>query len=425
MVRLTRRKWLKTSVGGVALLGIGTQSAWLSNRPALAAEALRRSTRSDKQGNIVVVIQLAGGNDGLNTVVPYADDVYARSRPTLRLDARQVLRITDYLGFHPRLKSLARHFEQGRLSIVQGVGYPNPSQGHFESMRVWQTADGKPSHLATGWLGRAADVLSAVSPEAVPALFVGTIRQPFTLNAARTIVPSIREAKDLELRPPAGLSYAAYIQLLEQSVSASHGADGQLVEHVARVTAAACDQLRKVQTALDAPKPPQGYPPIELAMHLRTVAQLIRAELGVRIYCVELGGEEPGGFDNHAVQRDNHAALLEQLAESVAAFLADLQRDGLLDRVLLMSYSEFGRTIQENGRRGTDHGSAACMILAGGRVRGGLVGEHPNLLETENGGLKHHTDFRQVYAAVLRDWLGLDPTVVLGRGYKPLDGLIA
>jgi len=437
---LTRRDWLKRAAGSAALLGFGPQSQLFScgsasafgGRSASAAEHFRYSAQPDKQGNIpekqgniLVVVQLAGGNDSLNTVVPYADDVYARSRPTLRLDGRQVLKINDYLGFHPRLKALARHYEQGSVSIVQAVGYPSPSQGHFESMRIWQTADTKPTHLATGWLGRVCDVLAAASPGALPALFVGSIRQPFTLNAGRAIVPSIGGPGELWLRAPAGLSDSAYIERVEQLASAPRGSDGPLAEHVARMTATACTQVRKIQKVLADSQQPRGYPPIELARHLQTVAQLIRAELGIRIYCVELGGEEPGGFDNHAAQRDNHAALLGQLAESVAAFLDDLRRDRLLERVLLMTYSEFGRTIQENGRRGTDHGSGACMFVAGGKIKGGLLGEHPSLLEKENGGLKHSIDFRRLYATVLRHWLGVDPEAVLGRGYRPLAGLIA
>jgi uncharacterized protein (DUF1501 family) len=145
--------------------------------------------------------------------------------------------------------------------------------------------------------------------------------------------------------------------------------------------------------------------------------------LGIRVFYTELGGEEPGGFDNHANQRDNHASLLRQLSESLSAFVGDLRRDKLLDRVLLMTFSEFGRTVEENGRRGTDHGSAAPMFLVGGRVKGGLAGRHPSLTDLEKGGLKHHTDFRQVYATVLERWLGIDSRKVLGRQFEPLDVL--
>ena len=167
------------------------------------------------------------------------------------------------------------------------------------------------------------------------------------------------------------------------------------------------------------------YPPFGLARDLRTVAQLIRADIGIRIFFAELGGGGIGGFDNHANQLGNHCALLHQLAESVAAFIYDLQRDKQLDRVLLMTFSEFGRTVKENGRRGTDHGAAAPMFLAGGKVKGGLVGTHPSLTDLDKGALKMHTDFRRVYATVLDRWLGFESEAVLGGRFQPLDILKA
>jgi len=162
------------------------------------------------------------------------------------------------------------------------------------------------------------------------------------------------------------------------------------------------------------------YPPLQLAQTLRTVAQLIRADVGIRVFLTELGGAGFGGFDNHAGQRDNHAALLHQLSESVTAFVRDLHRDGLLSRVLLMTFSEFGRTVSENGRRGTGHGAAAPAFLAGGKVRGGLVGSHPSLTDLEQDAPKPHTDFRRLYATVLDHWLGFNSEAILGQRFEPL-----
>jgi uncharacterized protein (DUF1501 family) len=167
------------------------------------------------------------------------------------------------------------------------------------------------------------------------------------------------------------------------------------------------------------------YPQSEFAQMLKSIAQLIRADLGIRILVTELGGEEPGGWDTHAVQFANHAALLKQMSEGVAAFAAELKRDRLLDRVVLVTYSEFGRTVVENGRRGTDHGSAAPMFLVGGKLKGGLVGPHPSLAQLEGGGVKHHTDFRRVYAALLEGWLGWPSQPILGGDYAPLDVFMA
>lgn len=167
-----------------------------------------------------------------------------------------------------------------------------------------------------------------------------------------------------------------------------------------------------------------GYPPLALAQNLRTIAQLIRADLGTRIYVTELGGDGFGGFDNHANQAPNHAALLHHLSESLAAFADDLSRTGLLDRVLLMTYSEFGRTVAENGRRGTDHGDAAPMFVVGGRLKERLVGRHPSLSDLDRGRLKFHTDFRSVYATLLDRWLGVDSIAVLGERFPPVERLL-
>jgi uncharacterized protein (DUF1501 family) len=163
------------------------------------------------------------------------------------------------------------------------------------------------------------------------------------------------------------------------------------------------------------------YPSLPLAGMLRTIAQLIRADVGIRIYYTELGGDQPGGFDNHASQRDNHASLLRQLSQSTSALADDLRRSGHWNRVLVMTFSEFGRTVAENGRRGTDHGSAAPMLLAGGKLRGGLAGKHPDLAETEQGGVRHHTDFRRVVATVLDRWLRVDSRAILSGAFEPLD----
>ena len=202
-------------------------------------------------------------------------------------------------------------------------------------------------------------------------------------------------------------------------VGAAHPTD--LLQFLRQRTIDARAKNERIEAVL---KTPAGdYPSFGLARDLRTVAQLIRADIGIRIFFVELGGGGLGGFDNHANQLGNHCALLNQLAESVAAFVYDLKRDKQLDRVLLMTFSEFGRTVKENGRRGTDHGAAAPLFLAGGRVKGGLIGPHPSLTDLDKGALKVQTDFRRVYATVLDRWLGFESKPVLGGRFEPLDVL--
>lgn len=383
----SRRNFLKTSAG--AALGAMTTGSISFAAPA-------KPTRGD---TVVVALQLAGGNDGLNTVVPYADDNYAKNRRTLRLSADEVRKIAPGIGLHPAMAGFERLFKEGRLTVVQGVGYPNPDGGHPSSTRIWQTGDREDPRRETGWLGRAADALSAAGAD-VPAVFVGETPFPFTMHAKTAIVPSIRRTEDLLISdqtpisrdPPAGNS----------------------------LLAAALEMNRRIDRA-SKQAPGASYPDIQLASSLRTVAQLIRAEVGIRIYHVELGGAGIGGFDNHAGQRDNHAALLGQLSQSVAAFVDDLAACRLLDRVVLMTFSEFGRTLAENGRRGTDHGSAAPVFLAGGKLVGGFVGKHPDISKPiAGGGIQYHTDFRRIYAALLDPWLGLDSKAILGKPFEPL-----
>ena len=360
---------------------------------------------------VLVIVQLSGGNDGLNTVVPYADDEYARNRPTLRLPPKDVHKIDSYLGFHPRMAALSRLYKEGHLSILHGVGYPNSDRDHDGAMRNWHTAEPDDPDCQTGWLGRAADSVWNTSQKDTPAVFVGPIVQPFGLRAEHVIVPSIQSPGDLTLDSKPG----------EFQRDAPDKND-DLLRFVAECTARAQANSQRIE-AVTKTTGGTEYPAFRLAGTLRTVARLIRADVGIRIFFTELGGGGIGGFDNHANQLGNHCALLGQLSESLAAFVDDLEKDKLLDRVVLMTISEFGRTVKENGRRGTGHGASAPVFLAGGKLKGGRVGSHPSLTDLDNGALKFHTDFRRLYATVLDRWLGFDSRPVLGKQYQPLDVL--
>jgi len=281
------------------------------------------------------------------------------------------------------------------------------------------------TNCQTGWLGRALDKHCDPTAAHDPAVFVGRIARPLALNAERVFVPSVRSLEECTLKVvggsgagqpeqqlPAGKAETArpgngnpLLDFVQDGIRSAHTASGKVAEVAGRSTSG------------------RTYPPFQLAQSLRIVAQLIRAELGIRVFFTELGGGSPGGFDNHANQLGNHDALLRELSESVAALADDLKHDRLLDRVVLMTFSEFGRTLVENGRRGTGHGEAAPMFLVGGALRGGLVGPHPNLTDLRKGSPKFHTDFRRVYATMLDGWLGLDSQAVLGRRFEPLDVL--
>jgi uncharacterized protein (DUF1501 family) len=309
------------------------------------------------------------------------------------------------------MEGFYRLYRDGLLTIVQGVGYPDADRNHPGGMHNWHTANPRAPKTQTGWLGRAADRLWKPGEASVPAMFVGAIPQPFASNAERVIVPSVRSPREL---------VSPNIQSAKRE--AATGSDSAWLSSLRQATAQVQANNRRIEAAMTA-SARGDYPQLVLAEELRAIAQLIRADLGVRIFFTELGGGNIGGFDNHAGQLGNHCSLVHQLSESVAAFIHDLQRDKLHERVLLMTCSEFGRTVRENGRRGTDHGLAQPVFLAGGRLKGSLCGAHPSLTDVEKDGLKFHTDFRRVYATALDRWLGLDSRDILGAAFEPLDAL--
>lgn len=408
----SRREFLKSVLGASTLVSLSSAVPAFLERSALAAS---RSQPTDD--TVLVVVQLSGGNDGLNTVVPYADDVYARSRSTLRLTSNEVHKIDSQLGFHPQMQPFERLLGDGQLTVVQGVGYPNSHRGHNEALLDWHTARPGEVNCQTGWLGRAIDLMARRDDASVPGALVAPIQLPFALNAERAVVPRIRSAEQLTLQAAEG-QRQAFLKAVEQSETES---GNPLADLLRRGTLAAHASSRQVDAVLRQASQMSEYPSFTLAKHLKTIAELIRADLGVRIFFTEPSSGGIGGFDNHANQRDNHAALLREIALSVAAFVDDLKQAGLLDRVLLMTFSEFGRTVSENGRRGTGHGAAAPVFLAGGRLKGELVGPHPSLTDLEGDAPKHHTDYRRVYAMALEQWLGFDSAAVLGAEYEPLD----
>jgi uncharacterized protein (DUF1501 family) len=411
----TRRDFLKATLGASTLLSFTPAAPNFPARSLMAA-----ASRRDERDTVLVVVQLSGGNDGLNTVVPYGDDEYARNRPTLRLPPKDLHKINSLMGFHPRMGAFKRLYQEGHLSIVQGVGYPNSDRSHDNSMRIWHTADPDNLGRQTGWLGRAVDSIWDSNSTNTPAVFVGPIAQPFGLNAENVVVPSVRSPGDfIDQEMPGYMERQSQGKRAAELSRDDH--DNPLLDFLQHCASNAYANSRRIETVTKTATNTAEYPPFRLAGSLRTVAQLIRANIGIRIFLTELGGGGIGGFDNHANQLGNHCALLHQLSESVAAFVHDLKKDKLLDQVLLMTFSEFGRTVKENGRRGTGHGAAAPIFLAGGKLKGRLVGAHPSLTDLDNGALKFAIDFRRVYATILDQWLGFKSRIVLDRQFEPLD----
>jgi uncharacterized protein (DUF1501 family) len=405
---ITRRDFLKSS----SMIALGaTVPSFLSKTAAQAPLANRPGGRD----TILVVVQLTGGNDGLNTVIPYADPNYARLRPTLRQGRDQVRRIDDQIGLHPSLSAMADLLQDQSLAIVQGVGYPNPSQSHFRSMDIWQAASTE-RDLTEGWIGKALRHIPAASSFHLASTNEAA---PLALTGSPVRVPSITSLADFQLRIEAagGADRRAQQRVIETSAApASANPSGALLDFVQRTAVNTYASSHRLQELGRTYQPRVPYPNSALAGHLRLAAQLIDAGLGARLFYVTLDG-----FDTHAGQAAPHANLLRELSEAISAFYRDLSGRGHRDRLLVMTFSEFGRRAQENGSRGTDHGSAAPMFLIGGRVKAGLIGAHPSLTNLEDGNLRHHTDFRQVYASLLDSWLGVPSRQVLGREFQPVD----
>ena len=408
----TRRNFLKATIGTSTLLSLSPSVPNFFISSIKAAERQR-----DERDTVLVVVQLSGGNDGLNTIVPYQDDEYARNRPTLRLAPKQLHKIDSSLGFHPRMKAFKRLYEEGHLSIIQGVGYPNSDRSHETAMRIWHTATPDQPDCQTGWLGRTVDSTWKPKNTDTQAVFVGTIAKPFTLNAQNVTIPSIKSTKKLKINNFSD----SKTQLTKITSLARDEKNNAFLSYLQKCTLDVYINSKRIENVMKNTSNTFEYPQFELAKNLRIIAQLIQADIGIRIFCTELGGGGIGGFDNHANQLGNHCALLHQLSESVSAFIHDLKQKKLLSRVLLITFSEFGRTLKENGRRGTGHGAAAPIFLAGGKLKEGLIGSHPSLTDLDDGALKFQTDYRSVYATVLDKWLGFESRKVLNKQYRLLD----
>jgi uncharacterized protein (DUF1501 family) len=369
---------------------------------------------------ILVVVQLSGGNDGINTVVPYRDDRYIKARPSLVQGEGAVLKIGNDLGLHPNLRGFEKLLEAKQLAIVQGVGYPNPNRSHFESMDIWHTcrhdvpgAKVKPDR-STGWLGRSLDARKeAGNADSALALHLGQEVQPLALAGRLVQCPSIRSLDQFRLDTAGN---QARRQLIESAISPARTVENDLLRFVSARSTGALEVSRRMESAGENYKTDVAYPQTGLAEKMKQIAQLIDAGLGTRIYYVALDG-----FDTHSDQAGAHAALLDQLGGALAAFAEDLGKHGHLDRVATLVFSEFGRRVKENASRGTDHGAAAPVFVVGSKVKPGLLGKHPDLSDLDDGDLKHHTDFRSIYAALLQNWLGWPIEAALAGKFKPYE----
>jgi uncharacterized protein (DUF1501 family) len=404
---LNRRDFLIRSLRGTSLLAVGSVVPQFLVNTARAAEA--------GKDRVLVVLEMTGGNDGLNTVIPYADDLYHKARPTLRQTKEQVVRVDDHIGLNGGMRGFEKLLQNGQLAIVQGVGYPNPNRSHFESMDIWQSGD-LLNKQGTGWIARSVPDLFDKKGN-VPVMQVGPQRLPLALQGAASGIVSVDGLNPFRLELGGGNASQRQDQrkLLDDVTQDKRNSGGDLLQFVQRRQTQTFYALDRLQEALRAEGAGSGLN--SLNQKLQLVARLIEKELGTRVFYVSIDG-----FDTHANQGNGHAALLGEIATAVNEFFTHLTANGGHDkRVAFMTFSEFGRRVHENGSKGTDHGSGSCLFVAGPGVKGGPVGKHPSLKDLDDGDLRYHTDFRSVYATLLDDWLGCKSETVLGAKMPKLD----
>lgn len=402
----TRREFLKYGAKGVGLLAFSRFAPGF-----LVESAYAQAPAPEKDRTVLVLIQLAGGNDGLNTVVPYADPNYRRLRPTLGLAEKDLLKIDDTLALNAGCAPMHELLKNGKLGIVQNVGYPNPNRSHFRSTEIWETGSESSEFLATGWLGRFFDNACTGSPQGA---------DPCGVNISNEVPQSfLSEHQHPTFSLPAGRSrrqQSENLALLEQMVKAPEGHDDH--DNAGYLRHTMMDALvteKKFQKILAGYQTKTTYPGTPFGGSLRNVAALIAAGTATRVYYVSLGG-----FDTHNNQLNVHAGLLKTLADGLAAFQADLEAKKLDSQVLTMTFSEFGRRPSENESRGTDHGTAAPLFVMGSKLKPGLHGTAPSLDLARNQDLQYTTDFRAVYSTVLDRWLGCKSSAILGKDYQAL-----
>ncbi len=418
----TRRLFLQR---GCALASLAATVPCFIERSALGVlgNPLLSSNPGVPDHRILVVVQLGGGNDGLNTVIPYGDPAYFNARPQIAVQAPGASGNTVALqldqnagiGLHPAMTSLKELYDEGLVSVVQGVGYPNPNRSHFTSMDIWQT--GRLDAKGSGWIGRYFDATCNGTPIPEGSVAVG-----------RT-APLAMEGN---IQKPISFENPALFRWLGEDL---HGSMKEPYDAINRAGALAGTQAETqkdflMRTALDAQvasgrilaavakQPLVRYPEHGLARQLRTVGAMIRDGMPTRVYYATMGG-----FDTHSGQAGRHAQLLRQVAESVAAFQRDLKEQGNAERVVTLVFSEFGRRVKQNGSGGTDHGTAAPVFVVGAGVKPGVVGRHPSLVDLDQGDLKFGVDFRSVYASLLGDWMKAPSDQIL-RGNFPSAGVV-
>jgi len=362
-------------------------------------------------GKKLVVIQLAGGNDGLNTVVPYQNDIYYRSRPNLAIAKNEVLRLNDDLGLNPALTGLKSLYDDGLCMLINSVGYPNPDRSHFRSMDIWHTGSNANEYWQSGWVGRLLDAQCQQHCEQAHLAIEVDDTLGLALKGEQIKGLATQDPKKLyRATQDKGLRYLVnkYPELVDE-----HDHEVTYLYKTMAETFASADYVYEKSKVY---RSSQTYPQNKLGRNLKTIAELIISGSDTKVYYVSFSG-----FDTHANQKNQQSRLLKNYSEAVTAFVKDLKKNGFLDDTLIMTFSEFGRRVAQNASNGTDHGTANNLFLMGGKLKkAGVFNQAPDLKDLDNGDLKFQVDFRKVYATILENWMDVNASNVLNRNFEKL-----
>lgn len=418
----SRREFIHNGLGFISL-GLSMPTLLMQATRAMADPAVKAAALPGVPGGkILVVLEMAGGNDGLNTVAPINDPLYSQFRPTIGVKAEDVVKIDKGLGLHPAMDELGKLYESGKVAVVTGVGYPNPNRSHFQSMDIWQSANPTmDARERTGWLARYFDEDGHLTKGPLTGVSLGN-SLPLALWSETSPASVIGNGQDFGFAARGGDAQKE-IQALKTLYTQDNMANGTVassardfISNVGNEVYSSSDDIKAALRAYDTKAGQKAnYPNNGLAKGLQTISKLITGGLPTKVYYITMGG-----FDTHANQPGQHANLLNNLSSSIDAFYKDLALQGRENDVMLMTFSEFGRRAKENGSAGTDHGAASVMFVVGGTVKGGVHGDYPSLNDLDDGDIRFHTDFRSVYATVLDGWLGASSKAILGGDFAPL-----
>jgi uncharacterized protein (DUF1501 family) len=403
---MKRSRFLLSAVAGLSL--VADADSFFAR--VLAAPALPEATgRTDDR--VLVVINLQGGNDGLNTVVPHGFQQYYRYRPSLGVSPDDVLRINEQIGLNPAMRSLKAMYDRGQVAIVQGAGYPQPDHSHFRSTEIWQTA-APGRYETTGWLGRLLDAAALPKDNLFNAVAVAPV-VPEALIARTVDVPAIPQFRGYGLASDRRPGERSALRTIVDVAGLPF--DSPYLATVARVEDHAERGASELPKLVAGYSSNASYPATPLGRSLALAAQIVGSRLGTRVLYVQ-----HGSFDTHVSQKPTQDRLLRELSDALAAFYGDLAAHGNDKRTLTLTFSEFGRRVAENANRGTDHGEAAPMFLIGAAVKGGVYGAHPSLDDLDDGDVKYTVDFRSVYATAIERWFGRPSVAVLAGSFPTL-----